>query len=487
VTKSIDQSSNASKALVRVGAALGATMGGLLLLVGIFYLVAVRPAAARLPPPPDTPASSPADAMRQDLAYVRRLPEVDRSFSPAERVSFEAEIDALSAKVDQLDPASFEMGVTRAVALAGNGHTYVRGVAMGRSLNSIPVRMVWFADGLYVVSAKSSFAQLVGGQVLRIGDQTPEHLVDVLRPYVGGRETRARLFSPTFMGSPAALHALGLGDASLIRITVRKSDGQEVAVDVPADPRPMMRGEDDVRWPALDLLPGAVPKDDGAWVHVLDGRGEVPLALRRPDRWNWFDWPSQDLLFMELRRTRNRPGEPLKPILAQAEDEAKAHRPKNAIVDLRADTGGSYELAADFAKRLPDLVQPDGRVFILVGPDTFSAGIVAVAQLKHAAGSRGVIVGEPMGDHPQFWAEGGRIILPHSKLVVRFASAFHDWENGCGLKDLGRCYWMNYFGGVAAGPLEPELQAPLRFADYIQGRDPAMEAVMQSIKGASRD
>ncbi|NTG28905.1 peptidase S41, partial [Agrobacterium rhizogenes] len=37
---------------------------------------------------------------------------------------------------------------------------------------------------------------------------------------------------------------------------------------------------------------------------------------------------------------------------------------------------------------------------------------------------------EEMGDGLMFFAEGGLLDLPISGAVVRYSSAFHDWENG---------------------------------------------------------
>ncbi|KGM32276.1 hypothetical protein, partial [Inquilinus limosus] len=195
-----------------IGAALVVMAGTA---AGTTYLAVIRPNYPSLPPA-DAPApGNRAEAQRQDLERLRRLPEIDRSFSPETLAAFDRQIDTLAAQAsaaapDGLDDARFEVGVTRAVALAGNGHTYVRGVSMGRSLNALPLRLVWFDDGLYVVSAREALADLLGARVLTLGGRAPEELAGMLRPYVGGRDSRARLLSVDLISSPAALHALGL-------------------------------------------------------------------------------------------------------------------------------------------------------------------------------------------------------------------------------------------------------------------------------------
>lgn len=447
------------------------------------YVAAVRPNYPPVPVLEATPPRTQAEADRQDLELLRRLPDVDRSFSADARDRFDLRIEGLLAEVSAAGPAGmdrarFEMAITRAVALAGNGHTYVRGVAMGRSLNSLPLRLVWFDDGLHVVAARAALAGLLGARVAALGGRTPEDLAVALRPYIGGNDSRARLLSVNLLSSPAALHALGLlpaPDAAVLAFDL--PDGRRVERRIEADPRPAIRPEGEVRWPASDLLPTALPTDDGPWQHVLSDAAALPLYLQHADRAYWHAAPAPDTLFVELRRIRDMPGDGLEAFLDRVLAKAAERQPKTVIIDLRANPGGDYMLAAAFSRRLPQLLGPDARIHMLTGPDTFSAAISTLARLKHFGGDRVEIVGRPVGDFAAFWAEGGRLTLPNSGISIRYSTAFHDWGRGCGLAEIGRCFWLNYLYGVAGGDLSPTVPVPFTFADYRAGRDPDIEAV----------
>ena len=452
------------------------------------YVAAVRPNYPPVPVLEAAPPRTQAEADRQDLELLRRLPEVDRSFPDGARERFDLRIEGLLAEVSAAGPAGmdrarFETAITCAVALAGNGHTYVRGAAMGRSLNALPLRLVWFDDGLHVVAARAALADLLGARVAALGGRTPEDLAGALRPCIGGNDVRARLLSVSLLSSPAALHAMGLlpaADAATLAFDL--PDGRRVERRIEADPRPAIRAEGEVRWPASDLLPTALPADDGPWRHVLTGVDALPLYLQHADRAYWHDYPAPDTLFVELRRIRDTPGagpdDGLEAFLDRVLAEAAQRRPKTVILDLRANTGGDYMLTAAFTRRLPDVLAPDARIRVLTGPDTFSAAITTLARLKHFGGDRVAIVGRPVGDFPSFWAEGGRLTLPHSGISLRYSTAFHDWGRGCGLAQIGRCFWLNYLYGVAGGELSPTVKVPFTFADYRAGRDPDLEAVM---------
>ena len=62
------------------------------------------------------------------------------SLSPPNRPFF-AQIDALEHRAETLAPAAWEMDVSRAMALANDAHTNVRGAGFGLSLNSVPLRL----------------------------------------------------------------------------------------------------------------------------------------------------------------------------------------------------------------------------------------------------------------------------------------------------------------------------------------------------------
>jgi len=83
-----------------------------------------------------------------------------------------------------------------------------------------------------------------------------------------------------------------------------------------------------------------------------------------------------------------------------------------------------------------------------------------------------------MGDDMQFWAEGGGtpMVLPNSEIRLFASTGYHDWENGC--EDWSQCFWINTLFGVAAGPVEVDMPAPLMFSDYWQGIDSGMEAIL---------
>ncbi|MGE3876690.1 MAG: S41 family peptidase [Parvibaculaceae bacterium] len=430
-----------------------------------------------------SPAASEAERNRQDLEYLSRLPEFDRSFSKEKRRAFARAIERLIQQSDIFDRAKLTLEAARLTALSDNGHTNVLTQLGDASFRSVPIRLGVFSDGLYVIKAKDENRDLIGAQLLAVNERPVDSVSTAFRPYLGGPPTLLRQHLPRLVVSPELLMAAGLsGRADSSEYRFRLANGTVIdrllsAPDVPP------KVEDNPYWPVRDLSPIPTLTDGPGWSHVLD---VAPLYLSRLDENYWHAFIDDGrVLFLQINRMRDQGRQRLADFLAEELDAIKRRGTKFVVVDLRYNRGGDYTQAADFSRRLVDAMPPDGRIFILTGGNTFSAAISTVSRIRYFAGARATQVGEPMGDRGHFWGEGDRIVLPNSKIVVRYATAYHDWENGCGLDQITTCFLFNYIYGAAPGDLTPQLVASPRFAYYASGRDMVMDEVMKVIRSTA--
>jgi hypothetical protein len=174
-------------------------------------------------------------------------------------------------------------------------------------------------------------------------------------------------------------------------------------------------------------------------------------------------------------------GQSIGAFLHAARQQLERRPPCGLILDLRYDGGGDYTLTSDFAHALPQLVRAPGRIALLVGPDTFSAGITTAAFVKDAGGARVTIVGLPVGDRLEFYSEGGWGCLPHASLCFDYATGRHKYDGPCG--DWRTCYWLNWLFPVRVRTLDPDVPVTMTFADYAAGRDPAVERASALLQG----
>jgi len=454
------------------------TMNRLKRLLACFLLLAMPlPLAAQAADDALTAAQ-----MREDLVFLsQEWAPRDKSFSDTQRQEFDRLVEQAMAAADTMTPTQFAFQIMRASALARNGHTGANAAALlGRDL---PVRAWWFADGLHVVKAHPAFKRLLGARIERIGSLDAETAHERVKPYLAGNDQRIRFLSPGYLVTPAVLKEIGaIDDERRVSLALRLRDGALETLDLEpsaeADPG-------DERAAGLNrgygvLIPDG-PNLAGRWPHVLDRAGPHPplYSVRRDVQASFLDAEKQVLYIRndtvesidDTPLTDKFGGIVLKSILP--------HTPRGIIVDLRLNNGGDFFNTILFAQALPRLLPQDGRIAVLVGRATFSAGIVTAAMIKGAGGDRVMLVGEAMGDNGRFWAEGKRMKLPNSRIALQYGAQFQDYEAGC--TDTKTCYWATVAFGPRGISLAPEVTRDVAFGDYAAGKDPVLEAAREAL------
>ena len=425
------------------------------------------------PDPPSNKFPQPASTLevqRQDIEQFSRLLDMDRSFSPAARADADHSIAELKSEPTPLDRERFHVALLRITALADNGHTNLYH-GRGSSQNFTPVRVVLFADGLYVLRAKLAYADLLGARVERIEGRSTAEVIDALELLHGGNEGWRRSYAAIYVQSPEILYGDAIGSSpDKTNWTFRLADGSHVARTLPAE----ISGADEppkmTRW----LSPQRMQGEDLNWRALKSNDADLPVSLRdfnNAFRRAWIDHGCT--LFIQLKAIADVEGHPLGAFLRATTDEMRAHPPCNIILDMRFNAGGDYTKAARFASRLPEFLPRSGRIYLLTGPQTFSAAITTIAFVKQAAGSRAIILGEPIGDRLTFYGEGNSGCLPHEDLCLHYATGMHDYAHRC--DDWGKCFWLNWIFPVQVRSLAPDETIEMTFADYNARRDPVLD------------
>lgn len=423
------------------------------------------------PPPSDFP--KPADALeaqQQDIEQFSRLLGMDRSFSPAARTEADRRIAELKSERVLLDKERLRVALMRIAALADNGHT---GVYFGKGgQNFMPLRVTLFADGLYVLRAKSAYADLLGARVESIEGKPVREVIAVLEQLHGGAEGWRRNNAATYIQSPEILYGAGVGSRSdQTNWTFRLPDGSEVTRALPGE----SAGESEPlaqmsRW----LSPQKMKGESSDWRALIADDAGLPFSLRDFNsrfRRAWIDHGCT--LFIQIKAIADADNQSIGDFLSATTDEMRAHPPCNIVLDMRFNSGGDYTKIANFASHLPDFLPSLGRIYLLTGAQTFSAAITATAFVKQAAGPRVIILGEPVGDRLSFYGEGNSGCLPHDDLCLHFATGMHDYAHRC--NDWDRCFWLNWFFPVQVESLAPDETIEMSFADYTMRRDPVLE------------
>lgn len=87
--------------------------------------------------------------------------ELDQSFSPDARAEASERIDELLADAEALAPLDFYLKLASIVALADNSHSNITTSPI-YEFGVLPIRTVWFSDGLHIVRARTEHERLLG-------------------------------------------------------------------------------------------------------------------------------------------------------------------------------------------------------------------------------------------------------------------------------------------------------------------------------------
>lgn len=423
-----------------------------------------------------------ADAAAEDFAALAEWVASEASLSGDARRQALALIHQHMRDGAAATEAGFYLQVASVVGLADNAHSNLSLQPVFR-LGVLPIRTYWFSDGMYVVQARSGHANLIGARIDSIAGLTVDELVTRLGVYHGGTDDHFRhYFSSALMISPPILHAAGVAaDPDRLGLTVTLATGAPTRVELDRDvlPRQPPRAS-----PWRHLLPLDQGDGDVSWTGAVPPGTQMPFAFRDPDTpFRYVYLPDETVVYLQLRSNIDQLGISIRRFVDRTRDRLEDDRPRHIILDNRFNGGGDLTRTAGLALDLPTLVPPEGRVFVLTSRGTFSAGIYTSFFPKAADPERTVIVGEHVGDRERFWAESrGPFVLPRSRYRIGHAYQMHDVGRGCPVPE--RCYLAGRGRlDIAVGSLEPDVEVPWTYADYISGRDTALEFALEAARG----
>jgi len=398
--------------------------------------------------PPQTASPSARDRVlgwRADLAdlipgMARLHPSLEHSVKRAE---LDTDVAALSAAVPSSSDDQLLVGLMRIVAKVSargcDGHTglYVWGEGT-YPVDSLPLRVWWFDEGVFVVDALPPYRDLIGSRVDAMNGHGMREVLAALDPLVprDNAET-VRLLTPRFLLIPQVLHGLGIASAGPIALAVAPAGGPSRSITVA--PIPM---KDYNAWAGAYGL--HLPSDPRV---LYLARGEEPL-------W-WTTLDGGALLYVQYNRVNYLSSSTFDDLRSALRAASVA----KIVVDIRHNYGGDVQASTPLLTALQDAALPHGHLFVITGRNTFSAATMFLARLHDTTGA--IVVGEPMGGCPNPIGNAQPVSLRFSGIVVMVATRP---EIAMSVDDQRLT-------------IPPDLPARLTPAAWLARQDPALAAI----------
>jgi len=379
---------------------------------------------------------------REDLAYLaRELPARHKNlFFKISESQFRKQVSELDKRIPKLTEDQIMVGLMRLVASVGDEHTGIGGGSYS-DLPNLPLAMYWFKDGVFVMSAAREYKSALGCRVTKIGSMSIENACAAVGELIAHRnEAQARKSAPFLLVSTVVLRGLGIAG---------RTGGVTLGfVDPTGKPK------------SLIVKPADAIASAGS-EEAYDST-KHPLPLYRTNRIEpyWAEYvPEADLIYFAYNQCVDSPEKPFGTMRAEVDRLTNDHPSAKLVIDLRNNGGGNSSIMDPFIDsiKVNDSFAAKGKLFAVVGRRTFSSAILNANRLRSETSA--ILVGEPTGGSPNHYGEVQAFQLPNSGLNVSYST--------------------KYFNHVEGDPstINPDILAELTSADFLAGRDPAIDAI----------
>jgi hypothetical protein len=352
---------------------------------------------------------------------------------------FNEQLTAIRRDAPQLSSAELKLRLMRLVASAHVAHTTIE-EPLG--FHRLPLVFYWFSDGLAVTFAAQEYSEALGAHVVRIGSMTPEQLEAAVAPYISyENDPWLHQNSPNYMRLAELLHHLQLDNSDgRVNVTLAKSGGEPFTLAVT---------------PALGSLTVVSAADA---LHI-----PAPLYRKQALRYYWYEYlPESKTLYIQYNKCENDPKFSFEDFVNSMFAATDAMLIERTIVDLRFNEGGNDRVILPLERALKDrpALIGHGHLYTLIGRETFSSGMDAAIDFRERF--HAFLIGEPLGEKPNSYAEVKNFKLPNSGLVVRYSTKFERL-----IKDSD------------PASLAPDILVTHSLDDFLAGRDPVLGAAIR--------
>ena len=371
---------------------------------------------------------------REDLATLaRELPKRHaNAFVFLTKAEFEARVADLDKRIPAMNGDEVFVALTQLVNAIGDGHT---GIVNPPDRENMPLELSLIGGEFRITAAGAGLEKAIGAKVLKIGDTPIAKAYDLaltLTPKQELPELRdGRVVF--YLARGLTLHGLGIiPDRTRAIYTLQDDDGRIFTVEA--------HGLGTVvQGPMTSLSPATALRnqnpDDPFWCKPLPEAKAIYCA------WHGYQGLRDKAKAMWT-------------LIAQTKSQ-------KLIIDMRDNGGGDntvgYGALVGPLKARADL-NSKGRLYILVGPLTFSAAMNNAAQFQDQ--TKAILAGQTIGERPNSYQEPRQFVLPNSHLVVRVSTRYYAFRK------------------TGENAVRPTKEIIPTWADVKAGRDPVLDWVL---------
>ncbi|MBX7046422.1 MAG: tetratricopeptide repeat protein [Ignavibacteria bacterium] len=403
--------------------------------------------------------SSRNEVWQADIKFLKERMEQTHYnvFNTLTKEKWEKEFADLLDNIDNLDNEQITTGIAKIIASVGDGHTLLFPYPKtGNKSEEYKVKFYKFKDGLYIKGIAKEYTQYNGMKVTKIGKYNTDDALKIVSEIIPhDNEFGIDWLLPNYLVNNDYMYGLGISDSKdMLKLELAGENGKKINAEIKKTVTEFKANQHIAKGEDL--------------IYVNEGAvNPLPLYLKHGNDWFWFEHLKDiNYVYMQVNAIQNKESEKLKDFYDRVFRYIDSNNVEGIIIDLRLNSGGNNGLNKYLINNFirNDRINQKGKVFTIIGRNTFSAAMNLVSDLEN--NTQTIFIGEPTGSKPNFVGEINTIDLPNTGLKVSASSMY--WQKG-NSTDMRK--WVF-----------PEIYTPLSFSDFKNNVDPAMNAVYEYVK-----
>ena len=370
-------------------------------------------------------------------------------FFKREKPQFDKDLDNLISKTKTISDLEIALKLQQIIAKQGDTHT---NISWGKYLSNdkiLPLRFFYFEDGIYVTLTNQKNKELLGKKIIKINGFDIKKVTDSISSlFVNENKAIYKSKSLTGLHSTQLLRFFGFAKNDSIKITFQNSN----------------------LLTEKTLLPEEIKDDDKIKINPQN------ITFIRENKKKIFEkkyFEKEKILYVlynscvskeEPSIYKGKPEETTLPSFLEFQNEVKKMLNDNPveklIFDMRLNSGGSYKQGDNFIREvvINSKIDKKGKLFVLIGKDTFSAAILNSRFFQE--NTKAIFVGEETMGKPNHYGFLNYFSLNNSKIEVSYST-----EIVLTTKKKNQ------------ETMKPDYNVEETFEDYKNGIDPVFEFV----------
>ncbi len=333
----------------------------------------------------------------EDIEFIKKELPVKHInlFSKITRQEFNSDIESLIKNIPIFEENDIICGLMKIFAEIGDTHTGIHSEKNIIRFKIAPVKYEIFDDGIFITEIIESGQQYLKQQVTGINNMPIDAIKDSIAkiiPHDNNYFVKSVL--PVMLSLYGPLEALKIID-SKNSYTLNLENGEDIFI----------RGSSNSETYFSCYQPN-----------------NKPLFLTKSDSNYWYEIIDNNIVYLQYNKCIDITDYPFSHFNENMFSELENLEIEKFIIDIRLNGGGNSLVISPLIEELKRHEELTGKIYVCIGCKTFSSGVLNAIQLKNELGA--TLVGEPTGGKPNSYGEVRELVLPNTKLIVKYSTNF---------------------------------------------------------------